>query len=367
MRRLVVYSEGREHWSHFEPVVRELTGTFGRQVLFVTSDDGDPVWSQAPNANVHPFYIGGGSLRTIFFAMLDADILLTTMPDLGLSYIKKSPHQVKYVYLHHSLVSMHMAYREGAFDCFDVILCAGPHHESEARARQGVVGREGAVLVPHGYGRLDRLLQTGVQGPRSSSCSGPLKVLFAPTWGNEPELEVVGAEMIRKLMAAGLRVTFRPHPMTLARAPALIRDFRQRFGRDGLFRLDDDVDSIGPLVESDIMITDWSGAAFDFAFGLERPVLFVDLPKKVRNPNHGLIGIEPVELSLRGQLGRVIAVRDAPNIAQHVLDMMSEPTRWRQSVQELRGRTVYNVGRSGYVGARYLDSLAPSTGVARVQ
>jgi hypothetical protein len=33
----------------------------------------------------------------------------------------------------------------------------------------------------------------------------------------------------------------------------------------------------------------------------------------------------------------------------------------------LRGRTVYNVGRSGYVGASYLDSLAPSNGVARFQ
>jgi YidC/Oxa1 family membrane protein insertase len=359
VRQFVVYSEGREHWSHLEPVIRELTGTFGRRVLYVTSDHGDPVLVKTPNANVRSFYVGGGSLRTAFFAMLDVDVLLTTMPDLGLSYIKKSHYSVKYVYLHHSLVSMHMAYREGAFDGFDCILCAGPHHESEARARQGITGSEDAVLVQHGYGRLDLLLATGAQGPRPSACSGPIQVLFAPTWGNETYLETVGAEIIRRLMAAGLAVTFRPHPMTLARAPTLIRGFRKRFGADRLFRLDDDVDSIWPLLGSDVMITDWSGAAFDFAFGLERPVLFVDLPKKVRNPNHTMIGIEPIEVALRAHLGRTIIVEDVLKIAQHVNDLMSAPATWRQSTEELRQRIVYNVGRSGYAGARFLDSLMP--------
>ena len=36
---------------------------------------------------------------------------------------KKSKNKVHYVYIQHSLVSLHMAYREGAFDHYDYILC----------------------------------------------------------------------------------------------------------------------------------------------------------------------------------------------------------------------------------------------------
>ena len=32
------------------------------------------------------------------------------------------------------------------------------------------------------------------------------------------------------------------------------------------------------------MVSDWSGVAMEFAFGLERPVLFIDVPRKTNNP-----------------------------------------------------------------------------------
>ena len=35
------------------------------------------------------------------------------------------------------------------------------------------------------------------------------------------------------------------------------------------------------LSKSDLMISDWSGASTEFAFALERPVLFIDTIKKL--------------------------------------------------------------------------------------
>ena len=32
------------------------------------------------------------------------------------------------------------------------------------------------------------------------------------------------------------------------------------------------------------MVSDWSGAALEYSFGLKKPVIFLDLPKKVNNP-----------------------------------------------------------------------------------
>src|SRR5690554_6502025 len=134
-RRIVFYSEGGGYWTYFEPVFEALRQEFQEPVLYVTSDENDPVLLNPPDG-LRSFHVGEGSMRTLFFAGLDADVVLMTMPDLQTFHIKRSPHPVKYVYLHHSLVSTHMVYRPAAFDHFDAILCAGPHHQAETRARE---------------------------------------------------------------------------------------------------------------------------------------------------------------------------------------------------------------------------------------
>ncbi|MNG16310.1 hypothetical protein D3C84_1002110 [compost metagenome] len=66
-----------------------------------------------------------------------------------------------------------------------------------------------------------------------------------------------------------------------------------------MFRLDEDGDGNASLLSSDIMLSDWSGAALEFAFGLERPVIFADVPRKVLNPDYTQIGLEPLEVQIR--------------------------------------------------------------------
>ena len=46
--------------------------------------------------------------------------------------------------------------------------------------------------------------------------------------------------------------------------------------------------------------------AFDFAFSFERPVIFIDLKKKVNNLDYKKINIEPLEISVRKKIGVVI-------------------------------------------------------------
>ena len=54
------------------------------------------------------------------------------------------------------------------------------------------------------------------------------------------------------------------------------------------------------------MISDWSGAALDYAFGLNKPVFFLDIPRKINNPNYKDIGIEPFECYIRNIVGTII-------------------------------------------------------------
>ena len=63
---------------------------------------------------------------------MDVDVVVMTMPDLNQFQIKRSRFSVHYVHVQHSLVSLHMIYRKGAFDHFDTVFCSY-HHIAEIR------------------------------------------------------------------------------------------------------------------------------------------------------------------------------------------------------------------------------------------
>ncbi|MEW6284234.1 MAG: CDP-glycerol glycerophosphotransferase family protein, partial [Candidatus Eremiobacterota bacterium] len=293
--------------------------------------------------------------RTVLFCSLDARVMVMTMPDLETLYLKRSrATTVHYVYVFHSLVSSHAIYPKSAFWHYDSILCAGPHHVAELRKTEEVYGLPPRRLVETGYGRLDALLQ----GPRPGlPTEGPLRVLVAPTWGPHGLLETRGEEITEVLLEAGFLTTVRPHPMTGRRHPKVIRGLCQRFQGHPRFRFEDDVALSDSLLQSHIMVTDWSGAALEFAFAFERPVLFVDVPRKVRNPEYERLGLEPVEVSLRTRLGAILSLDRLPEIGRSLQDLWLNRDAIRVSIREAARETVYNPGTSGAAGARYIESL----------
>ena len=355
-RRLVVYSEGGGYWTHLGPVVEQLFSEHGIPVAYVTSDEADPIYLEPP-AGVRSFGIGSGSIRTIFFRALDADVVLMTMPDLQTYHIKRSVNPIHYVYLHHSLVSTHMVYRPAAFDCFDTILCVGPHHVVEIREREARYGLPRKELVEHGYGRLDQLMIDARYLPSRVSDNGALEVLVAPSWGRDGLLESLGEPLVESLLLEGHRVTVRPHPRTRMMRGDALDALVARFGAEARFSIEEDVGGNHSLLRADVMVSDWSGAALEFAFGLLRPVLFVDVPRKVNNPDYEALEIEPVEVSLRPRLGSVLP----PNRISQAGAAVAKLKKWgrdqRIHMREQRERTVFNLGNSAQVGAAYVAGL----------
>ena len=74
--------------------------------------------------NLKTFTIGCGYVRDHFFKNLDTDIMIMTMR-LDNLRIKRSINKVHYIYVQHSMVSLHMVYRE-AFDNYDTVCATGP-------------------------------------------------------------------------------------------------------------------------------------------------------------------------------------------------------------------------------------------------
>src|SRR5690606_31472957 len=98
-RRFVFYSEGPGYWTYFESIFIALREEFASPILYVTSSEDDPVYRDPPEG-LRVFMVGHGAIRTLFFATLEVDVLLLTMPDLQTFHIKRSPHPVHYCYVH---------------------------------------------------------------------------------------------------------------------------------------------------------------------------------------------------------------------------------------------------------------------------
>jgi len=150
------------------------------------------------------------------------------------------------------------------------------------------------------------------------------------------------------------------HP--LGRPDVAVRPRKQRlaerFASDPNFSLEENVASQDSLQRADLMVSDWSGAALEFAFGTERPVLFIDVPRKINNPGYEELGIEPFEATVREQIGKVVAPGDAEQIAGAVAELVGDRDGWIDSIRAAREANIYNVGRSGAVAADVIAEKA---------
>jgi len=316
----------------------------------------DPIFS-SKNQRILPFYIGHGTARTKFFSTLNAKILVMDMPDLGIFHIKRSnEYPVHYVYIFHSMYSVHSYLRKGAVDNYDTIFCVGPHHVKEIRETEKVYGLKAKKLINYGYGRLDTLLQKKINSQATNSNAKDL-IIITPSYGENNLLERCGIQLIDTLLKSNFRVMLRPHLRTLRDSTKLIDSIKKKFGKNPNFALERGVITFDSLNNSLCMISDWSGISLEYAFTFERPVIFIDVPKKVLNPNWSDITLEPIETSIRDKIGHIVS----PNNLEEILDLVKILDKNTQNIgeriKEIREKTVYNIGESAKIGAEYIRQL----------
>jgi hypothetical protein len=343
-RRIVFYAETSADWAHLGPIADALVHQ-GVRVVRLTSDRNDRVLQSAG-----AYWVGSGSARTILFRTIEADAFVMTLPDLEQFHLKRSTHRVHYFYVFHSIASTHRVYREHAFDAYDTILCVGPHHLTEIRRAEEVYGLPPKRLVEHGYGRLDTLIADLGAKEVEPAHDGVTRVLLAPSWG-ESSLVRYGLEpVIEVLLAAGFEVSLRLHPMTVRHQPRLAGELVDRY-RGGRFRFDPDVSTTEALLAADVMISEWSGAALEYAFARQRPVIFTDTPPKIHNPHHEWIGLPALEADIRERIGRLVAPGKIAGLPLVVSELVRDASSWHERIGAIRDQTVFNVGHSGEAGA----------------
>ena len=352
-RSIVFYSEDISSFVHFEQIIYELTEKMGRQICYVTSAKDDPILT-SQNKRINAFYIGLGAIRTKFFMELKADILVMTMPNLETYFIKRSKvYPVHYVYIFHSIVSTHTIYRKGAFDHYDSIFCTGLHHIEEITATESVYSLKHKNLVEHGYGLLDKLQKNKpLKNQKNYTNDKKKKIIIAPSWGKKGLLETKGIELVKILLDAGYHVTVRPHPMTIRKWPKKIKAIKNEFDNEPNFEMETDVSSFESIYSAYGLISDWSGIAIEYAFVCEMPVFYIDVSQKINNSSYNKIQCNPLEFSIRNLIGKIISPNDLSSLPKIIESTYEENNNFKTIIQEVRNKTIFNLGQSGIKGAQ---------------
>lgn len=212
---------------------------------------------------------------------------------------------VAFIHMPHSLASLHMIYPEDAFDGYDILFAAGPHHEKEFHAITAARSLINQGAMPIGYGKLDILAEQFGSSCRKDNSELP-HVLIAPSWGPDNLLDRCGLQLAEELSKRGYKVTIRPHPLFILEQAAVLNELNQLAQTHHTLAIESPFDGDAAIFDADLLIGDYSGASFEFKALRGRPVISVNVGKKVINPHWDQLGLSPVEIALRGELGPIV-------------------------------------------------------------
>lgn len=359
IKQLVFYSASNGFYKYFRRLINYILENSDLTIHYVTGDPKDEMFTR-DIPRVVPYYIQ--DLQLIPFMMkMDSDMVVMTMPDLGTYHIKRSlvRKDIKYVYLDHSMTSLHMGYREGAFDHYDTMFCVNPQQIEEVRATEKLYELPKKRTIEYGYGLLDDLLDSYNEMERISQ--DKKLILIAPSWQVGNILENGIDDMLGSLMGKGYQIIVRPHPEFVKRFPDKMQRVLDKYKTADPDELtfETDFTSNTSTFTSDLLITDWSAIAFEFSYTTLKPSLFVNTPMKIMNPEYKRIQIQPLDITLRDKVGVSIEVNELARIHETVADMFDQADVYRQQILHTRSDNVFNIGCSEKAGGQYIiETLA---------
>lgn len=312
-KKFVIYSEGPQYSNVFSPILEE----FERRKIdvdYLTSSESDPAFARG-YSNVHPQYIGDGNKAYARLNFLEADVCLMTTPGLDVYQLKRSKAVKHYAHVLHS-VDDATSYRLFGLDYFDSVLLSGEYQRSAIRQLEALRGLKEKELPVVGCPYLDVLSarkdRIAVEDKR------PLTVLVSPSWGPSAILSRYGEKLLDPLLDSGLRVIVRPHPQSLRSEKSMVDALKARYEGRANIEWDFSAENLTSLSRSDVMISDFSGIVFDYAFLFGRPIIFANADYDDQIYDSSDLGEVPWKFRTLREIGTELSPENIPGIVDVV-------------------------------------------------
>lgn len=353
-KHLVFYSENNGFYKYYQGMIEYILKNTNIVIHYITSDPEDGIFELAEkNQHIKAYYIGEKKLITLMMKM-DADIVVMTMPDLENYHIKRSyiRKDIEYIYIPHGMDSLNMTMRKGSMNHFDTVFCTGKHQKEEIEKTEEVYGLPKKKLVEWGYSLLDSMREDYQKSQKKND--GMRSILIAPSWQKDNIVDSCLEELLDNLAGHGYKITVRPHPQHVRHMPERMEELKQKYSVDRDIEIQTDFSSNSTVFEADMMITDWSGIAYEYAYTTCKPVLFINTPMKVMNPEYQKIEIEPINIWMRDSIGATLNPDEMDKASVIVEKMFDDAATYRSRIDNFVHEYVYNLGHSSEVGAQYI-------------
>lgn len=355
-KHLVFYSESSGFYKYYKGIIEYLLENTNLVIHYITSDPDDAVFELAKEkTQIRPYYIGEKRLITLMMK-LEADIMVMTMPDLENYHIKRSyvDRDTEYVYIPHGMDSLNLTMRTGSMDHYDTVFCVGKHQKEEIEKTESVYGLQKKKLIEWGYTLFDEMRADYER--LAAADHDKKRILIAPSWQEDNIVDSCLEKILDNLKGQGYYVTVRPHPQHVRHRAELMEQLKKRYDQDSDIEIQTDFSSNSTVFEADLMITDWSGIAYEYAYTTRKPVLFLNTPMKVMNPEYQKIDTVPLNILLREEIGCSLNVDELDKLSERVEMLLENRDKYYEKIGCFVEKYVYNHGTSAEVGAKYLVS-----------
>ena len=325
-KKLVIFSEGKNYYNTFEPLVQLLIKK-QQPFVYYTMDIDDPLLL-IENDYMNSKYIGSGSLGMFKLNHLSADIVVATTPNIGtLGYpVMRSPKIKKLVHVFHSFGHYAYAwYHKGSLDAYDVVFTTGDYMEPQIRHIEKLRSLQSKEIVVAGVPYLDKMAEKIAINKKSSSKSKTL--LIAPSWGSKSLLNVYGSDFIAILAEAGFDIIIRPHPQSYKVENEKLEEFKQKLSAYGNVVWDKEVDGSISMLKSDMLISDTSSIRLDYMVLYHKPVITMAMPD-VDHKEYEYGDLEDIlsSLTMEEDIGSKVSSSDVKDIVSIVQNLLLQST-----------------------------------------
>ena len=284
---------------------------------------------------------------------MDADVVVMTMPDINNYHIKRSyiRKDIEYIYIPHGIDSLNLTMRKGSMDNYDSVFVTGKHQREECEKTNQVYNLKNRKIIDWGYSLLDDMISDYKKSKKKPQKEKT--IMIAPSWQKDNIIDLCLNNILKPLKGKKYQVIVRPHPQQVRHMKDAFEKMKEKYEGTNI-KIQTDFSKTSSVFNADLLITDWSSIGYEYAFTTEKPVISIDTPMKIMNPEYKKIKVEPFNIWAREQIGEVVKVKDVKNISSIVKKMLKDPKKYQKKISALKKDSVYNLGNSAEVGAEYI-------------